>query len=145
MKPTVSQIEAFLREVDDLFPVPLSRKQNLCDFAIKLHEKATICYAKNDGRISAMVAGYTDNLVGNIAYISIVATCIGYRGRGYASSLVKQFINICKNKNISAVHLYSAASNSAAIKMYQKIGFVNYRPEEEPRPDDTHLIFYIGK
>ena len=143
MKPTVSQIEAFVREVDEQFPVPLSRKQNLCDFALKLYEKATVCYKQDDGKISAMVAGYTENLVYNIAYISIVATCAEYRGRGYASALVKEFIDICKNKRISAVHLYSDSSNVTAIKMYQKIGFVSYHPEDEQRPDDTHLFYYM--
>ena len=28
-----------------------------------------------------------------------------------------------------------------AVRMYEKLGAVVYRPAEEPRPDDLHLIY----
>ena len=145
MKLTVDAIELFLRAVDLHFPTPLSKKQDLHAFALKLFEKATLCCKFDEGKISAMVAGYTDNLDENIAYISIVATRSEYRGRGYAASLVTDFIEICARKNIDAVHLYSACSNIAAMNMYRKLGFVEYIAKDEPRPDDAHLIFYVRK
>lgn len=143
MPITVTQIENFLREVDSYFPVPLSCKQDLHDFSLKLHQKATLCYELDGGEIEAMVAGYTEELVGNVAYISVVATRKSSQGRGLASKLIKEFISVCKEKGIHAVHLYTDKSNVAARKMYEKIGFSNRILQDEPRPDDIHLIYYI--
>lgn len=39
MKPTIEQIENFLKKVDFDFPVPLSQKTDLHTYAIKLYEK----------------------------------------------------------------------------------------------------------
>lgn len=137
------KIEGFLIKVDKSFPVPLSKKQNLSEFAIKLNEKATLCIKEKDGEIVSMVAGYTENLADNIAYISVVATLESERGKGYSKSLVKDFIEICKQKKIDAVHLYTVATNISAVNLYKKLGFVEYIMENEPRPDDLHLIYYI--
>lgn len=142
MKQT-QKIEAFLIKVDKSFPVPLSNKQNLKDFAIKLNEKATICIKEENGEILSMVAGYTESLENNIAYISVVATLENARGKGYAKALVKDFINICKKKRIKAVHLYTVATNLSAVKMYKSIGFGKFILENEPRKNDLHLIYYI--
>ena len=68
MKLTVDAIELFLRAVDLHFPTPLSKKQDLHAFALKLFEKATLCFKFDEGKISAMVAGYTDNLDENSKY-----------------------------------------------------------------------------
>lgn len=140
-----AKVEQFLRAVDSSFPVPLSAKQDLNEFAAKLCGKGTICAEMEEERIISMAAGYTDNLVGSMAYISVVATLPEAQGKGRASKLVREFIGICEQKHIDAVHLYAAASNTAAIRMYEKIGFVPLRLEEEPRPDDAHLVYCLKK
>lgn len=137
------KIEDFLTKVDKSFPVPLSKKQNLSEFAIKLNEKATLCTKEENGEIVSMVAGYTENLSDNIAYISVVATLEGSRCKGYSKALVKEFIEICIKKSIDAVHLYTVATNISAVNLYKKLGFKEYVMENEPRPDDLHLIYYI--
>lgn len=141
----VSKIEEFLSSVDKLFPVPLSEKHNLTEFATKLAEKATICSACENGKIVSMVAGYTENIIDNIAYISIVASLPSTQGKGYATSLLKKFIQICNEKSINAVHLYTAKTNSVAVKMYEKLGFVKWTLPNEARPADLHLIYRIGE
>lgn len=138
-------IERFLQEVDNTFPVPLSKKQELSAFALKLYHKATLC-AKFDGdRIVAMVAGYTEDLVGDMAYISIMATVPDARGRGLAGECVRDFLEICRQKGIGAVHLYAVADNIAAVTVYKRAGFVEWHPENEPRAEDLHLICYTGE
>lgn len=138
-------LERFLNKVDKTFPVALSDKQDLHVFAHKLADKATLCVEYSNDEIVSMVAGYTDNLPDDKAYISVVATAPEGRGRGLASGLVKEFISVCKDKNINAVHLYTDSSNTGAIRMYEKIGFVPYIVQDEIRPDDVHLIYYIAK
>ena len=41
---TKDAIVRFLRVVDTDFPIPLSQKQNLDEFADKLHQKATFSF-----------------------------------------------------------------------------------------------------
>lgn len=143
MNLSEKQIYNFLIDVDSSFPVPLSQKQDLFDYAKKLKEKATLVPIICDEKIAAMVAGYTENIIDNLAYISIVATTKDARGRGYARNVLQEFIQICREKRIRAVHLYTAKNNLPAIKLYKKIGFVEYKIENEPRQNDLHLIYYI--
>jgi ribosomal protein S18 acetylase RimI-like enzyme len=143
MNLSEKQIYNFLIDVDSSFPVPLSQKQDLYAYAKKLKDKATIASILCDERIIAMVAGYTENIIDNLAYISIVATTKDARGRGYARNVLQEFIQICREKRIRAVHLYTAKNNLPAMKLYKKIGFVEYKIENEPRQDDVHLIYFI--
>lgn len=138
-----NELETFLSAVDELFPVPLSQKQELAVFADKLAQKGTICAELSNDKIVALVAGYTDNVPNNIGYISIVATLPMFQGRGIAAMLLRQFIQIAEEKHLDAVHLYTTPCNSKAISMYRQIGFVEYFPQDEPRPYDLHLIYNI--
>ena len=99
MNLSEKQIYNFLIDVDSSFPVPLSQKQDLFDYAKKLKEKATLVPIICDEKIAAMVAGYTENIIDNIAYISILATVNEARGRGYAQKVLQEFIQICRNLN----------------------------------------------
>ena len=73
MPITVSAILDFLSTVDLDFPIPLSHKQPLEQFAQKLCSLGTICAEIQDGRIPALAAGYTDNTPDRMGYLSIVA------------------------------------------------------------------------
>lgn len=145
MNRSIEAVETFLRAVDRTFPVPLSDKRELHGFAVKLCEKATLCTETDGEKIVAMVAGYTENIVDNMAYISVVATLPEAQGRGLASKLILEFIRLCEAKNIDAVHLYAVPENVAAVRMYEKLGFVRYEKAGESRPDDVHFIYYIRK
>ncbi|MBE5750973.1 MAG: GNAT family N-acetyltransferase [Clostridiales bacterium] len=144
-QPSIDEIEKFLNAVDKEFPVPLSQKTDLHEYAIKLYEHATIFFVEQDGKIAAMVAGYTDNVENDMAYISLLATREEYRGQGYAKRLVNEFLECAKNKNLSATHLYAVETNERAVQLYYKLGFEKYMPEMEPRKDDLHLIFRVKK
>lgn len=137
------EIKLFLEKVDKTFPVPLSKKQNIETYASKLHDKSTICAVFENHEIVSMIAGYIENVIDDMAYISIVATLPEYYGMGYAHKLVEEFIDSCKKRKLRAVHLYAVASNIAAMKLYKKIGFVEYMIQNEVRPNDVHLIFYL--
>ena len=141
--PNIPQLHKFLSTVDKLFPVPLSQKQNLQDFAIKLSEKANIHCIMQEDIIVSMVVGYTKNLTDNIAYISVVATLPEYQGKGYAKKLLSEFIEDCKSKAIKAVHLYTSVINTSAISMYKNFGFEEWVLSNESRPNDLHLIYTL--
>lgn len=140
---TVEQLRDFLVQVDHTFPIPLSQKQDLSDYARKLWEKATLCYELRGDRIISLVAGYTENVQNNIGYIAVVATLPEARGQHLASLLVQRFIRICREHRLSAVHLYTTPDNHAAKRLYRRLGFVNWELPDEPRPQDTHLILEL--
>lgn len=143
MSSSQRELEIFLRAVDGLFPVPLSKKQPIDLLAEKLARCGTLCAAQQGERILALVAGYTENTPDALAYISVVATLPEAQGQGMASRLVKQFLGIAARRGLSGVHLYTDKSNAPAIRMYERLGFVPYRPAYEGRPEDVHLIYYI--
>lgn len=139
---TEKQIKNFLEKVEKSFPIPISEKQNIAEYSKKLLDRATLCCEVEDGEIISMVAGYADNLVDGIAYISLVATVNKAQGRGYAKKLILDFINICVDKNMDFVHLYTHITNEKAIAMYKSIGFEEYQKDE--RPGDVHLIYRLN-
>ena len=141
---TAEKVYDFIKKVDSMFPIPLSNKQNLRIFSEKLFTKGTLCVATDNEKIVSMVGGYTENIIDNKAYISIVATLDGYKGKGFAKKLIMEFISICKEKNIDAVHLYTVYSNTAAVNMYKSIGFSEWKIKNELRKEDLHLIYYVG-
>lgn len=133
----------YLQKMDCCFPVHLSSKVSLDQYADKLLQYATIC-AEFDGKdIIGAVIGYTDRLSDNIAYISLVGCLPDYQNRGIAKKLLFQFFEVCRNKRIPAVHLYTDVTNYKAIKLYSSLGFEEYRVDNEARPDDVHLIYYF--
>lgn len=131
----------FMHKADKYFPIHLSSKTDLEQYAEKLWNNATFVSVEEGGEIQALLAGYTNS--GTPAYISMVAVVPEKRHRGLGTYLVRQFQNICRGKGIRAVHLYTFPGNAHAIHMYEEAGFVRYTPENEIRPEDTHLICYL--
>lgn len=134
----------FLKEVDTEFPVSLSSKVDIRELARKYCEQATLCVRCEGDRIIAMVAGYIENTPNQIGYISIVATTSDARRQGYSSALLRQFLELARNKGLKAVHVYTHETNMRAVGMYRKVGFVDYSPIDEPHPEDYHFIYYLG-
>lgn len=141
-KPSPEMLERFLKEVDETFVTPISQKINLAEYAKKLFERATICAKCEDGKILSMVAGYTDDVVAGKAYIALVATLPEAQGKGYATALLDEFIDICKTKKLNAIHLYS--ENDVAIRIYRKLGFVDWKTDDEQR-SERHLIYWLDR
>lgn len=137
------EIYRFLYKVDTLFPVFLSEKENLKKLTEKILKNGLISAIRVDNELVAFVAGYANDFKNYMAYISIVATLPEYSGKGYGELAVKDFISKCIDRGMKAIHLYAVATNVPAIKMYQKLGFIDYKIENEPRPNDAHFILYL--
>lgn len=143
MKLSKNQLLIFLQRVDKSFPTPLSEKTDLDAFADKLLEKATLVYETDEDKLVCLIAGYTENVKDGLGYASVLATLDGYRGRGLAKKCLIRFLDLAREKGLLAVHLYTARENEKAIALYRSYGFVPYVLENEPRPDDVHLIIYF--
>lgn len=141
MKINVSrnQIEDFLREVDSLFPVPISSKTDLGNYAKKITESADVFACISEGRIISMTAGYISNAYDKQGYISIVATLPQYQGKGIGGKLVREFVDEARAHGLASVHVYAVESNTPAVQMYLRNGFQRWHSNNEPRPKDLHL------
>ena len=140
---TRQMLEEFLKEVDHDFPVPLSEKVDLSLYAQKLLKNATLCAEIKDRKVIGLVAGYTENLPGKTAYIALVGVLRQERGRRIAQRLVLRFAEICREKKIAGVHLYTSDRNTAAKRMYETLGFTRLHLSDEPRPKDVHYILNL--
>lgn len=139
----VIAIKCFLEKVNNDFPVPVSTKTDIEKLALKYCDRGTVCCAYDNCKIIAMVAGYTENTPNNMGYISLVASAKEVRRSGLASKLIREFLEKANEKGLTAVHVYTHITNHGAVKMYEKLGFVRYLMENEPRPNDVHFIYYL--
>ena len=133
----------FLYKVNTLFLTSLSEKESLAKLNEKILEYGLVTTIRIDNEIAAIVAGYANDFQSCIAYISIVATLPEYSGKGYGELAVKDYISKCRSVGMKAIHLYAVATNVPAMKMYKKLGFIDYKIENELRPNDAHLILYL--
>lgn len=141
-KVTFKQIEYFLRKVDKTFLIPLSDKTDLSGYALKLEKYATICAVRDDnGKILSMCAGYTDRVIDEMGYITLVATLQEVQRHHYGKKLIKEFLEIAGKRSLRAVHVYTARTNRPAMEMYEALGFQRWFPDNETRSEDMHFIY----
>ena len=133
----------FLESVNTDFPIPLSQKISLREYAEKIIEFGEIVVALEKNTLKGLAIGYTENLKGNSAYISVVGVKKEFRGSGIGKKVVQKFIEICRQKKIKSVNLYTHKSNKAAIKMYKALGFKENSLSEEERIHDIHFILQL--
>ena len=101
--------------------------------ASKFEKYGTVSYVRENGKIIAICAGYTNDQVQRL----------GYTNKGYGKVAVQGFIEKAKNAGMKAIHLYADKENKAALNMYGKLGFVDWIIPDERRPEDKHLIRWI--
>ena len=143
LEKTGGGINKFLSRVDRLFPIPLSEKENISVLASKFERFGTISCLKENGDIVALCAGYTNDTKNNLGYISVVASLPECSNKGYGKIAIEGFIEKAKNAGMKAIHLYADKENGAALNMYDKLGFVDWKINDEPRPEDKHLILRL--
>lgn len=141
---TKEELESFLRSVDKDFPVPLSGKTDLSLLAEKLVEKADIFAKRVEDEVAGVAIGYVTNSFSEISFLSIVAVKKKYRGLGVAKKVLANYLQAVQGAGrFYAADVYTKEENKIAVQMYKSMGFVEYQIENEPRPNDLHLIYYI--
>lgn len=148
LKMYKNDLVAYLRAVDALFPVPLSQKIVIEEYADKLLQRATLVCSSEHNKLMGLAAGYTENLPeSNMAYLALVGVRPEGQRKGLGSCLVNQFISIARQSGAKGLHLYTHPSNDKAIAMYLKLGFSQIHIPGDPRKDDVHfqLLFKENK
>lgn len=121
----------------------MSKKESLFKLEKKLINYGTLGIVRESNKIISLCAGYANNSLSKLAYISVVASLSEYSGKGYGKLAVRNFIGKAREKGMKSIHLYVVKDNIPAIRMYESLGFVDYILEDEPRPEDRHLILYL--
>lgn len=131
-------VNSLLRKIDESFPISLSVKTNLDELASKYLHSGYVCMALDDGIPIGMIGFYANDMVGKVAYMSVLGVVEAYQHQGIAKRMVNYSLAICKAKGMTSCFLYTHITNIGAIAMYQKLGFVG---EEDPdRPHDIKFV-----
>lgn len=78
----------------------------------------------------------------NMGAIEFVATSINYRGQGVATKLLQSIIN---STSYNEYVLEVADTNTYAIKLYKKLGFIEFMriPQKHGARSDVHNLVYM--
>ena len=93
------------------------------------HELAAACADKNRIILKASSASHLHGFIvlqfaADEAEVLALAVAKAWRRMGYAASLLQAAIRACQRRFISCIYLEVAESNEPALKLYEKIGFV---------------------
>ncbi len=137
----VDLLSDLLHELDATFPIPLSAKTDLTVLAEKLLINGCARMAFDHKKLVGIVGFYANDSKIKKAYISVVGVLNSYQGCGVAKRMVRDSLNICKQKGMEECFLYTHKTNSAAISLYTKLGFV--AQQDVDRPDDIKFVIKL--
>ena len=123
-KTSAMQISEHLSRCDADFVPPLSGRAEIEDYARKIASKATRFEAWSGGTLVGLVAAYCNDREKRIAYITSVSVLREWTGKGIADHLVGQCVEHAKALGMQQISLEVSSDNTAAIKLYEKSGFI---------------------
>ena len=111
----------------NLFPIP-----NIYWFGISRYEEHTTLYAimRDESIVGLIGLGYDED--GISGFINPLMIDANYQGNHYAEQAMAIAIDILKNDyNVTRVNLGHRKTNVAAGKLYEKLGFIIIREDEQ--------------
>ena len=97
-----------------------------------INNKNLFVLKHNDNIIAVSFVGYKEEENENWTYpllspIGVARICVSpdHQGQGIGTHFMKQLINIAKERGADGMHFHVCTQNPAAMKMYEKVGFVN--------------------
>ena len=115
---TFDNLEA-VAEIENLSIIPPWSYRAICDFASFNSNRILVAINKKE------VVGYiTYSVVLDEVQIANVAVHPSHRRQGIANKLLSYLCNEAKNSKMSLIMLEVRQSNEAAIKIYNKLGYI---------------------
>ena len=102
--------------------------------------KNTSLVLEDNKNIKGFLIGFISQENNENAYIHLLCVEKDLRRQNMAQNLVKEFINIVCSLNCRNVFLVCKPSNKAAIKFYNKIGFLSLHSDETVIIDDINVF-----
>ena len=101
-----TEIINLLKRNDCDFPIPLSNKIDFNQYITKVLENGNILLGINENnQIMGFITFYNNDLISNIAYISVVCIDKDFRGQGVGKSLLKKVIITIKSTGMKKIIL----------------------------------------
>ncbi len=122
--PTLEGIKAYIEEGS----MYLYKEGNVIDGAV-----AVTMYQGEDYHAIEWSQQVADD---KAAVIHILAVSPDYQGKGIGSEMVREAINLAKEKGMQAIRLDALASNTPAHRMYERLGF-EYRGKQHLYAENT--------
>jgi ribosomal-protein-alanine N-acetyltransferase len=131
---TEADIDAILSIESHSFQRPWDRRSFLSELGLSGAESLAVRCSDPGGhpRIAAYIFF---RLAADEMHILKIAVAPEWRCRGIATALIQKSLELADNKGCSAAYLEMRPANTAAVKLYRKIGFnvigmrTNYYPE----------------
>jgi ribosomal protein S18 acetylase RimI-like enzyme len=122
-KSDAASVESHLRECDERFSPRLSARVDLADYACKLASHADRLEIWSGSRLVGLVAAYLNNPKTHVGFVSSVSVCFDAEGRGFASQLIRNCIQLASEKGCESLGLEVCEGDQRAQDLYIKHGF----------------------
>ena len=139
----LEQLTTFLRVIDDIFPIPLSNKVSIDEYALKTLSKGVALCAEDSGKNVGILLGYANDSVTKNAYIGTLGVLEEYRSQGIGKSLVNYMKELSHSYGMEMIYLFTHKSNGSAVRFYIKNGFTIVLPPSTERPDEVCLVAHL--
>lgn len=122
---TLDELITIHKKCDNDFIPKLSSRVKIEDYCKKLYNFSDLVsiHLSNKKSPIGLVAIYCNNLNSKESFISSICILKEYRGIGLSKILLKEAIELSKNKGMMSISLEVGKSNFAAIKLYESYGF----------------------
>lgn len=129
-----SLIDKIIRECDDAFKSPISRREIYEDLLTKYSSSACFIYAYYQ-KILGYAALYVNDTKEHNAYISMLGVKPEAQNLKIGTKLLKTCIEIAKIKGMQNIYLEVRKDNIKAFRFYQRNGFL-----KEIEKEDSYIL-----
>ena len=129
----------YLRDVDNDFEIPLSKKTDIDAYSIKILRNGVVFVSMENDNINGLLAGYCNDIENGNAIISILSVKKICRGQGISRLLVKSMVEICRQTKMKKILVDSV--NPIAVALYRSCDFIIDRVEAYNEISKTFLVY----
>ena len=112
-------------------------------FEEMINQNISFVYKINNEIISFCLICYEEKK--DIAEIALLCVKKEYKRQHLGQSILSSSIEFCKNKGIKNFALHVSTTNTPAIKLYEKLGFINritiYKYYHDKNPEDNDAYY----
>lgn len=136
----LDRLTVFLRRIDDIFPIPLSKKVNIDEYAMKALSKGIVLCAEDSDNIIGILLGYANDPVTKNAYVGTLGVIKEYQSQSIGKSLINYMKKLSYSYGMKNICLFTHKSNKSAIRFYIHNGFTITPPSSAERLDEVYLV-----
>lgn len=118
------EIEYIIKScADSFFNQSINSDKKIRELAEKYHESASFILALADGKTVGFAAFYSNDLITQVAYLSMIIVKESYQDKGIGQNILIDCINRCNQNGMKKLKLEVNCNNSKALNFYLKNEF----------------------